>query len=140
MSIYSTRPGINGSRIYLKDKLPVKKTDIPANIFAELTAGKEAVDDSVVQPQATVKFCVFCKAPCTLTRFVNMQTVYMCEQHYHDKTIGQVVQQLRENNYGSKTSENEETSSGEENSSSEEEESQPVLENEGQVDEKEQAS
>lgn len=96
MSIYSTRPGIKGSKIYIRDKRPIKKLDLPANILERLNAGEKDIDDTTVKLEAPVKFCLFCKQPAKLTRFVNQQTVVLCGEHYHSVNIGQIAQQLRE--------------------------------------------
>lgn len=74
----------------------IAKKNIPANIFRELEAGKEAVDDEGMQLEGNVKECIFCGQVCKWSRIVNMQTIYLCEEHYYDKTIGQIAQRMRE--------------------------------------------
>lgn len=100
MSIYTTRKGLNNSKLFVKDKALIKKTEVPANIYDQLINADigTVIDDAEVKVvEAPLKLCIFCKQPTKLTRFVNLQTVYLCEEHYHDKTIGQVAQQIREN-------------------------------------------
>lgn len=96
MSIYSTRPGVKGSTIFLKDKVPFKKDSIPANIFQRLLDGEKDIDESDTKIEGPVKFCLFCKAPCKLTRFINMQTIYLCDEHYQNKNIGQIAHKMKE--------------------------------------------
>lgn len=101
MSIYSTRAGVKeGSLLYLKDKCPFKKMEIPANILARLDAGEKDIDDTTVKLEAPIKLCLFCKQPSKLTRYVNGKTVVLCEEDYHTHNIGQIAQKLREDNHG----------------------------------------
>lgn len=58
---------------------------------AEETPEREA------QPEPPKKICIFDGAPGEMQRFVNGQTVYLCEMDYYDKSIGKIVQRLREN-------------------------------------------
>lgn len=96
MSVYSTRPGLQGSLIFTKDRLAIKKEKVPANIVARLIDGEMDIDEASVKLEGPARFCLFCKKLCKATRFVNGQTVYLCEEHYHSKNIGQIAQQLRE--------------------------------------------
>lgn len=44
------------------------------------------------------KTCLFCDNYTNLTRYVNGQTVYICESHYYDTdiNIGKIAQRIRE--------------------------------------------
>lgn len=82
-----------GGLRYFRDGKLVSKTTIPANVFAQLKPDEEFDDEGIV-PEAPVKTCIFCDAPTKISRLVNLQTVYICEEHYYDKTIGQIAQHL----------------------------------------------
>jgi len=41
------------------------------------------------------KICVFCGNPSETSRFVNLQTVNLCQEHYLNKTTGEIVEKLR---------------------------------------------
>lgn len=95
--MYKTIKAKNGIR-YMKDGKFVSKATIPANIYVELE-GKEpgnVVDDTDVKPEAPVKECIFCGKVTKLSRFLNMQTIPLCEEHYYSETTGRVVQKYKE--------------------------------------------
>lgn len=96
MSIYRTVIVPRGGKRYRKDNQFVKQANIPANIFAELQAGKEAVDDTGVKLEGAVRTCLFDGQVCKLSRLVNLRTANLCEEHYYGKTLGQVAQKLNE--------------------------------------------
>jgi hypothetical protein len=56
----------------------------------------EELNELYEQTKPDPKACLFCGKHSKLTRFVNMQTLFLCEEHYHDKNIGQIAQKLRE--------------------------------------------
>lgn len=60
--------------------------------------------DGVVPNQPTLrqeeapvveKICIFCGQNGDASKFVNLQTAYLCEEDYLSKTTGEVVEQLR---------------------------------------------
>lgn len=56
--------------------------------------------------------CLFCGEPGTKRRFVNLQSVDLCDEHYYACSIGRIVQQLRENEDGQESTD--QVGSGEE--------------------------
>jgi hypothetical protein len=45
---------------------------------------------------ATRKACIFCGMHSRLTRYINGQTVYLCDGDYYDTNMGKIAQRLRE--------------------------------------------
>jgi len=89
MSNYKMINGPKGTVRYMLDGRMVKAVSVPEDIMARLhTTPTEATSD---------RLCVFCGAPSKYSRLVNLQTVYICNEHYYDKTIGQVAEQIRKN-------------------------------------------
>lgn len=80
---------VNGEEPKAKYKF-VAEADIPLDILALLSFDNEV--DSEQMP--VDKSCVFCEGPSKMSRMVNGQTVYICDTHYYDKTIGQVAAQI----------------------------------------------
>ena len=104
--MYITKPGPGSRKIYFhadsdgKKKL-VSIKNIPEAVRIALEAGTAEVDENVlmnVQGEQPVidKSCLFCGVYSNWQRLVSGQLVYVCEQHYHEKTIGKVAQKLRE--------------------------------------------
>lgn len=88
--MYKTINGKNGVR-YMKDNRFVKKADIPADVLIKLNVGME-VEDKPVEKEPLV--CIFCGMGTKITRFLNMQSIAICEEHYYSKNVGQTVQQF----------------------------------------------
>lgn len=97
MSIYSKRPGIKGSTVYVKDKHLIKAVNVPGNVMTLLET-QDVVDTENMILEAPLKRCIFCDAHTKMSRLINGQHVYVCENDYQDKTLGQVAQALREHN------------------------------------------
>jgi hypothetical protein len=57
---------------------------------------KEAREAKKKEKEAVIieKKCLFCGVESKLTRQVNLRTVVLCEEHYYDKNIGQIAEQL----------------------------------------------
>lgn len=68
--------------------------DVPQSVIDSFTDDKPVVSD---------KKCVFCGEVSKLTRIVNLQTVYLCDKDYYDKSIGKIAQKLQENDQRTKT-------------------------------------
>ncbi len=94
MAIYTKETRSNGSVGYRKNKRFVAKADIPALVFEALKVRNE-VDDVEVNSGAKYRQCIFCDEHSKNQRLVNGLTVYLCDDHYYDKNIGQVAEQLR---------------------------------------------
>lgn len=68
---------------WLKDGKLISVKNVPQE---ELDKCDKAVFDE--------KHCLFCGVPAKLTRYLNMQTVVLCEQHYYSETLGKIAQEL----------------------------------------------
>lgn len=90
--MYKTIKGSNGVRYMLNGKF-VKKSSIPQDVLIKLNVGME-VDEKPVEKQPLE--CIFCGAPTKIVRFLNMQTIAVCEEHYYSKNVGQTVQRFNE--------------------------------------------
>lgn len=101
MAVYKTINAHNGVR-YMKDGRMISERIVPANVVKLLETQPE-VDDTDLPVDRPMRRCVFCKQQATCTRFINLQTIDLCEEDYYGKTTGQIVQQLR----GGKPSEQE---------------------------------
>lgn len=88
MSEYKVIKMKNGFR-YTKDKKFISVKDVPGDILDKLRAEET--------PAVVEKSCIFCRAFSNLKRTVNLQTVALCEEHFYSTNIGQIAQQLREN-------------------------------------------
>lgn len=96
MSIYKAYKGLQGSKIYRKDGRIQKSDTVPGNIVALLETQDE-VDDTNLQHEAPLKKCIFCGMGTKMYRQANGQSLAVCENHYHNSTLGQLVQQARVN-------------------------------------------
>ncbi len=71
----------------------IKAENIPPDVMIRL----ENEDKVPTIALAVSKECIFCGVgDCRLTRAINSQTIYLCGEHYYDKTIGKVAQRLKE--------------------------------------------
>lgn len=79
------------------DKAPTKFTsvkNIPGNIL-KLLETQDEVDDALVTPETPLRECVVCDTPTKMYRLINQQTVAVCEEHYHNKSLGELAQAAR---------------------------------------------
>lgn len=97
MSTYKAFVGNRGGLRYMKDKRFIAKGKIPTDLLIEVNAnvGKD-VYDAASKLLFGIKECLFCGIGCKMTRSVNGEIVYMCDQHYYDTNIGQIAQKIRE--------------------------------------------
>lgn len=79
--------------MYYRDKKLVSIKNIPSNVLPLLEVGK-TFDDSGMKLKAPTKDCIFCGKGHTHTRRVNLQRVYLCDNCYYDKNVGQIAQRL----------------------------------------------
>lgn len=93
--MYTTVKGRNGVR-YMKEGRFVKKDSIPADILIKLDVGMKV--EEAIAP--TENKCIFCNMPTKEFRLLNSQPAYLCEEHYYEKTLGEVAKQVRENSNG----------------------------------------
>ncbi len=92
--MYKTIEGKHGTR-YLKDGRFVKKTDIPADILIKLGVGMTDINEQAIG--SNEHKCIFCGMATKEFRLLNSQPVYVCEEHYLTKTLGEIAQKEREN-------------------------------------------
>lgn len=78
----------NGFRYMLNGRL-VKRDSIDPEIIV-------ALHNLPDNPKPEVRVCFFCGEGCKHSRFINLQTIYLCDDHYYSKTVGQIAQKMRE--------------------------------------------
>jgi hypothetical protein len=81
--------------MYTKDEKMIAKKEIPANIF-ELLQTQDEVDDTNLSLEQPWKECIFCSERATKSRFVRLQTVDLCNEHYFSMNVGKIAQKLNE--------------------------------------------
>lgn len=73
--------------------------ELPPVVLENFEAGEDVVEYSEGDiPVVTLnRECLFCgMGGCKLTKLLNGETLYLCEQHYYDKNLGQIAQKVRE--------------------------------------------
>lgn len=93
MATYTKKNGPRGRFLYFKDGKMISVKDIPEDIVDVLPLGGEYVEKEVVAP--TIRKCLFCERDASESRFVNLRTIDLCEEHYYDTTIGEISQKLQ---------------------------------------------
>lgn len=76
-----------------------KQNTLPRDVmehFGLLNPDVPAEEDAPDEPRKDPKACIFCGVHSRFTRFVNLQTIYLCDNHYYDVNIGKCAQRLRE--------------------------------------------
>lgn len=74
-----------------------KLADIPELIMAGFENGQVEIDDLDLNLDVPDKNCLFCGEPnCKLTRLLNTEIIYLCDEHYYSKSLGQIAQHIRE--------------------------------------------
>lgn len=94
MATYTKKNGPRGRFLYFKDGKMISVKDIPEDIVDKLPLNGEYEEKEVVAP--TVRKCIFCGNHATESRFVDLQTIYLCEEDYYSKTTGKITEKLRE--------------------------------------------
>jgi hypothetical protein len=95
MATYTKVVGGDGTARYKKNKIKfVKKIDVPLAVIEALKTEKE-VDDTGLNTTIKFRKCICCDEHGKHERFLNGQTVYLCEEDYYSKSIGQVAQHIR---------------------------------------------
>ena len=87
MTTYKVIKTKKGNR-YLKNGKFTAPEEIREHILKQLSEQDEVTDND--------RYCIFCDKPAKLTRLINMELVYICNEDYYAKTVGQIAQQLRE--------------------------------------------
>ncbi len=103
MSEYTFIVGNRGHR-YMKNGKFVKADLVPEEVVMQLKEHKQtmvvsdgpAVIDDGSNP-IPYRECLFCGQFGTCTRFINLQTIYLCEEHYYDMdiTVGKIAEKVR---------------------------------------------
>jgi len=93
MATYTKKNGPRGRFLYFKNGKMISVKDIPEEIIDKLPLNGEYVEQEVIAP--TVRKCLFCDRDATESRFVDLQTIDLCEEHYYHKTIGEISQTLK---------------------------------------------
>lgn len=85
---YGTRYMANG-RLISEGKVPSHVLKVLENV--------PTFDDNI-EKEKVVKVCIFCGVETKLSRFIRLQTIPICEEHYYSESTGRIVQQLRNQN------------------------------------------
>lgn len=86
MNTYMMKHSRDGRNMYYRNGRLTRPDKISDDIRNQIEKG-----DTV-----TANVCIFCPEATKLTRILNSQTVYLCNEHFYSKSIGQVAQQIRE--------------------------------------------
>lgn len=78
----------HGNR-YMKDNRFIKADDVPQEI-------KDKLETKTAAAEAPSKTCIFCGEAATESRFIQLQTIALCNDHFYSRTVGQIVQKLKE--------------------------------------------
>lgn len=90
---------VRGNPRFQKYGKLVKKNTLPRDVmehFGLLSPGEPEETDTPDEPRKDPKACLFCGMHSRFTRYVNAQTVFVCDEHYYSENIGKVAQKLRE--------------------------------------------
>lgn len=69
-------------------------------VFDMISGIEGAESSSVQQVQPDDRRCIFCGQPGTKRKFVFLQMVFLCDEHYNNKTTGEVGQRIKELQHG----------------------------------------
>ena len=89
--MYKKSKGPRGRFLYFKDGKMVSPKSIPEDVLAKLN-DHVTVEPPKEKPQRT---CIFCGEPGTEESFIDLQTIYLCQEHYLNKTKGEIAHKLR---------------------------------------------
>lgn len=78
----------HGNR-YMKDNRFVKFDNVPQAV-------KDKLETHSAAAELDPKKCIFCGIYATETRFIQLQTIALCDEHFYSKNVGQIVQRLKE--------------------------------------------
>lgn len=95
--VFSTVEAKNGRIMYRKNGRIISKQQYDEE-FAPPPAGM--VEPSVAElhnyDSKLKRACIFCGQPGHYQRMANTNTYFLCAGHYHEKTLGQIVQKAKE--------------------------------------------
>lgn len=85
---------------YRKDNKLISVRDVPADELMRLNKDQSEVPpETPVQrpdPESRDKNCIFCGEHTTWAKFIDLQTIPICQQHYYSESTGKIVQKMRE--------------------------------------------
>lgn len=91
---------VRGKPRYRKNKKMVKVNTLPRDVMERFgllnPEAPEQEEETPDEPRKNPKACIFCGMHSRYTRFVNLQTIYVCDEHYQTKNIGKCAARLRE--------------------------------------------
>lgn len=90
---YKIIRGSKGDRYMFKGKL-VKTASVPRDVIIKLNVGMPSVDVAPIEKVPLT--CIFCGMGTKITRFLNLQSIPICEEHYYSKNVGQIVHKFNE--------------------------------------------
>ena len=100
---YELKIARGGQKFYYKNGRLTKRIKVPQEELVKLHREHEVetvdatVDETdMVDSEPLENDCLMCGETATRTRFVNLQLVHVCEEHYFNCTLGQLVIKLRE--------------------------------------------
>lgn len=76
---------------YFKDSKMVKESTVPHEVMERFEYTTEVEYDD----EPTRRRCLFCDAPKSRGRYLNGETIELCEYHYQNKTLGSIAAQVR---------------------------------------------
>lgn len=77
---------------YTKNGLMTKESRIPHDVMEKFEYAPAIEYDDM--PEA--RRCIACDAPQSRTRYLNAESIELCEYHYQNMRLGQIAQQVRE--------------------------------------------
>lgn len=76
-----------------------KQNSLPRDVmehFGLLNPDVPETEETPDEPRKDPKACIFCGVHSRYTRFVNLQTIYVCDEDYQNQNIGKCAARLRE--------------------------------------------
>jgi hypothetical protein len=86
-SMFAVRNGVR----YTKDRKMVSKSAVPTELLDRLEVGK-VFNDKGVEQNVINKSCIFCGAAGNCQKLLDAKIVYLCEDDYYNKNVGQIAQ------------------------------------------------
>lgn len=90
---YTLKISKKNQPMYYKDSKLCSKKDIPELVLRNLREN-EPYEYERQEVKAPSKECIFCGEFAKYQRFINLQSVALCEEHVYSKTTGQIAHQM----------------------------------------------
>lgn len=89
---------VRGNIRFQKDGKLVKKNTLPRHVMEHfgLFSPDDPKEEDTPEEGKDPKGCLFCGMHSRFTRYVNGQTVYVCDEHYYEKNVGKIAQRIQE--------------------------------------------